>query len=302
MDDERVETSDLIVFLTVARTGSLAAAAESLRLATPSVSTRMSALERKLASELFVRSKRGSILTPAGHRLVPYARRCLALLEEAHQAVDNDHEGRLVVAAPASLGASIFSPILRILSDASQQTHCRVAHSEEVVDFLLNGTADVGLVLNRTFPSAIHWQRLCRSRLLPICQADHPLARRASVSVDDLSHTSIVVYRWSADAAVLASHFAHPRRSSDHPVQLVGLPAVATEMAIECGYIAIVPAFAAVSALQNEAAVELPLTLPGWSLDVQLAYRKDASTTTAIKSLLDATDSIRSHLEAPDET
>jgi DNA-binding transcriptional LysR family regulator len=50
-----------------------------LRLAQPSVSTRIAALERNVGLQLFARSTRGVTLTAAGRALEPYARRCLDL-------------------------------------------------------------------------------------------------------------------------------------------------------------------------------------------------------------------------------
>jgi DNA-binding transcriptional LysR family regulator len=289
---ETVETQDLLVFLAVARTGSLGAAAAELRLATPSVSARMSALEQKLTTELFVRTTRGSSLTPAGERLVPYARRCLAILQEAHQAVRTEPHQRVIVAAPASLGAVVFPAVLKILGDAALSAHCRVAHSEEVIAYLLDGTADIGLVLNRMVPGSIVVHRLCRSKLLTVCHPDHPLVARPTVSVDDLVTTRIAAYRWSPEAEGLAEIFEHPRRPRDRPIQLLGLPAAVIELVTDRDYIAIIPEFAAAAPLRAGAIVELPLALPGWSLDVQLAYRRDVETSAGVRSLLAAGDAI----------
>lgn len=297
MAHEAVETLDLVVFLAVARTGSFGAAAGELRLSTPSVSARMAALEHKLTTELFTRTTRGSSLTPAGQRLVPYARRCLEVLEEGHHAVRADEHRRVTVAAPASLGTIVFPPVLRVLSDASLSAHCRVAHSAEVVGYLLDGTVDVGFVLNRMVPAGIITHRLCRSALVPICHPEHPLARRQSVTVDDLCDARIAVYRWNHEAEALAEVFAHPRRPAERSVHLLGLPSAILDVTIDASHIGIIPEFASIAPLRSGTVVELPLTLPGWSLDVQLAYHRDTAETAGVTALLAAeptiTDTIR---------
>jgi DNA-binding transcriptional LysR family regulator len=294
---ESVETLDLVVFLAVARTGSLGAAAGELRLATPSVSARMSVLEQKLTTDLFVRTTRGSSLTPAGRRLVPYARRCLAVLQEAHQAVRTEARERLIVAAPASLGAVVFPSVLEILGDASLNAHCRVAHSEEVIAYLLDGTADIGLVLNRMVPASIVARPLSRSELLTVCRPDHPLAKQPAVTIDDLLTTRIAVYRWSPEAEALAEIFEDPRRRRERPVHLLGLPAAVIELATERDYVAIIPEFAGAAPLRAGTIVELPLALPGWSLDVQLAYRRDVAEGAGVRTLVAALGRIVSVLE-----
>jgi DNA-binding transcriptional LysR family regulator len=68
-----VDWADLELFLAVARGGSLAAAAATLRVDASTVHRRVASLEEALRSRLFARSPRGYALTSAGHELLPYA-------------------------------------------------------------------------------------------------------------------------------------------------------------------------------------------------------------------------------------
>ncbi|MBM3569751.1 MAG: LysR family transcriptional regulator [Alphaproteobacteria bacterium] len=63
------------VFLAVAETGSLSAAARTLRLSQPTVGRAIAALERRLGTRLFLRQARGLTPTPAGAALMEPARR-----------------------------------------------------------------------------------------------------------------------------------------------------------------------------------------------------------------------------------
>jgi LysR family transcriptional activator of nhaA len=60
-------------FWTVAREGSVSAAARSLRIAQPTVSTQVKQLEEQLGERLFERSGRGLVLTEAGRVVFGYA-------------------------------------------------------------------------------------------------------------------------------------------------------------------------------------------------------------------------------------
>ena len=73
MDARPVDWADLELFLAVARGGSLAAAAATLRVDASTVHRRISSLEEALQTRLFARSPRGYSLTNAGHDLLPYA-------------------------------------------------------------------------------------------------------------------------------------------------------------------------------------------------------------------------------------
>jgi len=69
----------------VADAGSLTAAAPKLFLSQSAVSEQIRKLEDKAGRQLLVRTKRGVTLTPAGEKLLEYARRLLALNDEAYR-------------------------------------------------------------------------------------------------------------------------------------------------------------------------------------------------------------------------
>ena len=63
-----MDEKDLQIFLTLADTGNLTRTAEKLYLAQPTLSKRLQNMESELGATLFLRSKQGVTLTPAGER------------------------------------------------------------------------------------------------------------------------------------------------------------------------------------------------------------------------------------------
>lgn len=61
-----MDEKDLLIFLTLADTGNLTRTAEKLYLAQPTLSKRLQNMEADLGAALFLRSKQGVTLTPAG--------------------------------------------------------------------------------------------------------------------------------------------------------------------------------------------------------------------------------------------
>ncbi|WP_454764995.1 LysR family transcriptional regulator [Cupriavidus campinensis] len=94
------ETDQLKTFVTVADSGSLSAAAPRLFLSQSSVSEQLRKLEARAGVPLLTRGKKGAVVTPAGARLLEYARRILSLNEMAMQELRGrslDGELRLAV-------------------------------------------------------------------------------------------------------------------------------------------------------------------------------------------------------------
>ena len=296
MPPPQIETADLRVFSAAVRLGSFAAASAELRMSTPSVSARLAALERRLGVVLFERGARGSTPTPAGERLADYAHRCLALLDEAAAEVGIDRAQRLVLAAPASLSSSVFPAALRVLEDKPVAVHCRVAHSDEVVRMLQDGTAHAGFILAGPAPGPARTVRVSRSAITAVCAPDHPLAERKRLTFGDLNDTAVVVYRWGPEAESLATVFADPRRSPHRPVHTIGLPLTAIQLATDAGYVAVIPRFAASGAIEQGRLRPLRLPLTGWKLEIAFAYMPAAVQRPGVTALIDSLPGIRAML------
>jgi DNA-binding transcriptional LysR family regulator len=109
-----MELRHLRTFRVVARTLNFTRAAGELHYAQSSVTEQVQALEAELGTPLFERGRQLG-LTAAGERLVGYADRVLALVEEAKAAVDDERgepEGALTIGALETLCAHRIPTIL----------------------------------------------------------------------------------------------------------------------------------------------------------------------------------------------
>jgi len=109
-----MDTRDLATFATVARLGGMGRAARALNTVQSNVTQRVRRLEESLGVALFERSRSGARLTAAGARLMPYAGRLDALLEEASRAARDDGapRGILAVGSLETTAALRLSPLL----------------------------------------------------------------------------------------------------------------------------------------------------------------------------------------------
>ena len=135
-------------FVTVAQEGGFTAASEKLHYAQSNLSTRIRQMEEELGETLFYRQKRGVILTAKGEIFYEYAKRILAMSEEAESVMrDMDHaRGTLRI---GSIEAAAFGDLPKLFS----------SYHREYPDVKLSLTTDLNdvfqnLVLNRELDGA----------------------------------------------------------------------------------------------------------------------------------------------------
>ncbi len=114
-------------FVTVAELGAVTSAAELLGRSQPAVSLQIKRLEELVNTPLLNRGKRRLQLTEAGERLFEYARRMLALNDEAVAALIHPRiSGHVHLGIPNEFAASFLPAILRRYAQTHPEVTVRV--------------------------------------------------------------------------------------------------------------------------------------------------------------------------------
>src|SRR5688500_12039367 len=142
----------LVYFLAVARTRHFTRAAAEARVAQPSLSKQIHALEKELGAELFSRARGNVTLTPAGEALLPVASRILSDVDVARLEVAELvglRRGRVRVGATPSLCGSLFADVIKRYHDAYPGIQVSVTEggSRDLVAALEAGQLDLALVI-----------------------------------------------------------------------------------------------------------------------------------------------------------
>ena len=101
------------IFVAAADAGAFVEAARRLRIAAPSVTRAIAALEERLEIPLFERTTRSVRLTDAGRSFLPECRRALEALHHAEAVAAGTRDearGELSVTAPATFGRMFVKP------------------------------------------------------------------------------------------------------------------------------------------------------------------------------------------------
>lgn len=190
-----MELRVLQYFLAVAREQSISAAAESLHLSQPTLSTQLKALEEQLGKQLLIRGSKGSrkvLLTEEGMVLRKRAEEILELVRITENEISRSDE---VVAGDVYIGAG-ESDMIRIFARAAQQLqqrypdihyHILSGNAAFVQEHLERGLIDIGVVYGpvdtavyNAVPAPVRdtWGVLMRR--------DSPLAQKEYIQPQDL--------------------------------------------------------------------------------------------------------------------
>lgn len=194
VDTRPVETRLLEQFVAVASEGSVTRAAERLWAAQSTVSAGIASLERTLGVRLFDRTGRRLVLTTAGEDLLPHARSVLDSLDRMRDLAtvdDADLRGRVRLGIFTSMDVVDLTGVLRRF----RQRHPLVAvelmtsptGTTGLVQDLVAGRLDLAYAALPTVPSGLVVEPLREMPFRVFTAADHPLARRRSVSLAELA-------------------------------------------------------------------------------------------------------------------
>jgi len=283
-----IEGQDMAVFLAVVREGSFGRAAASLLISQPAVSERVVRLERMVGGRLFTRGNRGTTLTPAGERFLPYAQRAVDLLAEAANAVRSvDEPPRLRVAVHSTFSHRAIPIVVAALSELPRSIKFRDAHSDEIVAMLLDGVVDVGFVLPAAPPRSLRLVPLPDDPVVCVCSPGHPLGSRASVTLGMLASTYLALNPWGSDAAKFQAELQRSgvpewrlRECSDANT--------AIRLARQYHHVALITESSAVDELASGTLIRLKLhPMPRWTVPLALAYRETDRDDPAIDAIRD---------------
>jgi molybdate transport repressor ModE-like protein len=115
-----MDWDNLRIFLAIARAGQILAAAKALHLNHATVARRLDALEDSMGTKLFERRTTGTVMTPAGEKLLIRVERMESELLQADTA-SNAIDGVVRVGAPDGFGTFHLAPHLARLANQHPQ-------------------------------------------------------------------------------------------------------------------------------------------------------------------------------------
>ncbi len=188
----------LEVFCKIVELRSFSRAAEAVLLTQPTVSGHIKALETELGLRLLDRAGKTVAPTRAGEILYEYARRVLALREEAQQAI-NEHKGgltgHLALGGSNIPGAYILPPLVAAFKREHPEVTIalHIGGSRDILRGVIDGTFEVGMVGARFEEGRVRYEPFARDELVLAVPAAHSWAGRSMVRLAELPRQPFIM-------------------------------------------------------------------------------------------------------------
>ena len=188
----------------VAETLNFTKASEKLHLTQSAVSHQIKALEEDLRVPLFIRAKRGVLLTDAGKVALKYAIRILDEAEEMRERLAGREialVGRVRVAAATQALVFLFAPLFEDFMDAHESVELvfrTTVSTEQTVEDILNGVADVGFASLAVYSPNLQVIELFDDELVLVVGKKHRLNKLTEVSINRIKQEKWILFERGA--------------------------------------------------------------------------------------------------------
>lgn len=200
MNPERLDPRLLATLAAVAETGSFSAAAEARHLTQPAVSQQIAMLERQVGASVLHR--RPLRLTATGEVLLAAAGRIRAALTAADQdlrALQEGDGGSITVASFNSAAAGPVPAALAAFHEERPGVAIGLSQMEprDAYPALVRGDVDLAVTYRypqsqKKIPPDVHVELVGVDEFVAVVPVDHPLARRASLTLHEAAHAGLI--------------------------------------------------------------------------------------------------------------
>ena len=186
----------LRIFISVAESGKMSAAAHAHHLSQPTVSQIIRELEEYYSVKLFERLSKKLHITEEGKRLLGYAKEVVNTYENLEYnmspAVRRD---TLRIGSSVTVGMCVMPGLVRNFSAARPDTdiYSYVNNTQTIEEMLLRSELDVAVVEGKIRNPDIVCSHLMDDYVTLFCAADHRFATKKYISLDELCRESFVM-------------------------------------------------------------------------------------------------------------
>lgn len=233
----------LKIFIEVAETGKMSAAAERCYLSQPTVSQAIHELEKHYGVLLFERLSKKLYITEAGKNLLLYARQLINQYELLEENMKKNAQRDLIrIGATITVGTCLLSSLIDDLktAQADLDIYSFVDNTHVIEEKLLNSELDVGIVEGHIHHPDLICEPMVDDFLVLACSPDHPLSSRKHISVADLENYSFVVREPGSGTRALFERYMTVHRTPFTIASEATCPETIRQLILRNGYLSVI--------------------------------------------------------------
>lgn len=209
-----MDLSQLKTLIQVAQLGSLAKAADRLRIAQPALSRQIRLLEEELKTQLFTRHGRGMLLTNVGRTVLEHANAIIREVEMLRSDVDTDRsqlEGNVVLGMPPTVGEIVTVPLTQMLQKEYPRVRLRytAGFGGHLLEWLQRGDVDLAVLYDPKPLKSVRIRPLLNEALYVVGSRDKNFAMNRPVNFAELAKQPFILPSLRHSLRVLVENAAH---------------------------------------------------------------------------------------------
>ncbi|WP_409302346.1 LysR family transcriptional regulator [Peribacillus sp. SCS-155] len=210
-----MELRVLRYFLTVAREGSITAAADVLHVTQPTLSRQLKDLEEELGKKLFIRSSHSIILTEEGLLLRRRAEEIIDMVDKVESEFSSMEEtisGDVYIGGGETDAMKQIASIIKELqvSYPNIRYHLYSGNSEDVTERLDKGLLDFGILIQPADLSKYNYIDIPAKDVWGVVmRKDSPLAMKDAIQAEDLLNVPIICSRQAIKQTLSKNEFSN---------------------------------------------------------------------------------------------
>lgn len=275
-----MELRDLRALIGIAETGSLSAAARLLHLTQPALTASLQRLEDELGVTLVTRHSRGSSLTEEGRYVLEKSFdvvRHVAEIQSVVKDLSKEPIGTVRLGLPTTVAGGVVPELVPVLEARYPQVRLHVveAMSGVLAEQLQLGKLDLAVLYDIQPMAGLRSEPILQEKLHLLVPADHALAARRRVRLDEVADLRLVLPNGSHS---IRRHIeTHCRAEGLMPNVVADIDSLPGLFGlVSAGYCTILPRFLISTYACSDRIVALEITRPAMEWTVHLASRHDA--------------------------
>ena len=287
-----MEMNQLEFFRKVVEEGSFSKAAERVYRTQPAVSIAIRRLEEEIGAPLFERSQKTPALTDVGQVIYDYAKQILSLRDQALDGVAEMKllkRGRVRIGANESTSHYLLPQIILDYLKRHPQVKVEIfGHSSDHLPReVLDGKVDFALMAFDPVDSDLKSFPVLKDELVLIMHPDHPLAKRAAVTVEELGKESFVAHNVKTGSRQrVIEVFAQHRTPLNITLELATIETIKRFVQLKIG-LGFVPRMCVAEELERGSLAAVPVQDLTYERTLWVTHRREMTFSHAAEAFLE---------------